>query len=44
MSDLGAPSINISFVEKGKTAIKRGSRGIVLLGVKDNFAVPLNHK
>lgn len=43
MSDLGAPSINISFVEKGKTAIKRGSQGIVLLGVKDNFAVPLNN-
>ena len=43
MSDLGAPSINISFTEKGKSAIKRGSRGIVLLGVKDNISAPLNN-
>lgn len=41
MSDLGAPSINISFTEKAKSAIKRGSRGIVLLGVKDKFTTPM---
>lgn len=42
MSDLGAPSINISFTERGKSAVKR-SRGIVLLGVKDNITAPLKN-
>lgn len=43
MSDLGAPSINISFAEKAKSAIKRGSRGVVLLGVKDTFTIPMTN-
>ena len=30
MSELKAPEINISFKEKGASAITRGSRGIVL--------------
>lgn len=32
---MGAPSINISFIEKAVSAITRGERGIVLLWVKD---------
>lgn len=32
---MGAPSINISFIEKAVTAITRGERGIVMLWVKD---------
>lgn len=32
---MGAPSINISFIEKAISAIKRGERGIVMLWVKD---------
>lgn len=43
MSTLKAPEINISFTEKGGSAITRGSRGIVLLGVKDTFVAPLSN-
>lgn len=43
MSTLNAPEINISFKEKGASAITRGSRGIVLLGVKDSFVAPLKN-
>lgn len=32
---MGAPSINISFIERGTSAITRGERGIVMLWVKD---------
>lgn len=41
MSDIKAPEINISFIERAKSAIERGSRGIVLLGVKDTFVMPM---
>lgn len=41
MSDIKAPEINISFIERAKSAIKRGSRGIVLVGVKDTFVMPM---
>ncbi len=41
MSDIKAPEINISFIERAKSAIERGSRGIVLLGVKDTFVIPM---
>lgn len=34
---MGAPSINISFIEKGISAITRGERGIVMLWVKDTL-------
>lgn len=34
---MGAPSINISFIEKAVTAVKRGERGIVMLWVKDTL-------
>ena len=34
---MGAPSINISFIEKAITAVKRGERGIVMLWVKDTL-------
>ena len=34
---MGAPSINISFIEKAITAIERGERGIVMLWVKDTL-------
>lgn len=37
---MGAPSINISFIEKAITAIKRGERGVVMLLVKDTLAAP----
>lgn len=43
MSTLKAPEINISFTEKGASAITRGSRGIVLLGVKDAIVAPLKN-
>lgn len=36
---MGAPSINISFIEKAITAITRGERGIVMLLVKDTLEV-----
>lgn len=32
---MGAPEISITFIEKGISAIKRGDRGIVALGLKD---------
>ena len=35
---MGAPTINISFIEKGATAIKRGERGVVALVLKDKTA------
>lgn len=41
MSDIKAPEINISFTERAKSVIERGSRGIVLLGVKDTFVMPM---
>jgi len=34
---MGAPSIDISFIEKGISAITRGERGIVMLWVKDTL-------
>ena len=39
--EIKAPEINISFIDRGKSAVRRGSRGIVLLGVKDTFVAPL---
>lgn len=40
---MGAPSIDISFIEKGTSAVKRGERGIVMLWVKDALpALALN--
>jgi hypothetical protein len=43
MSTLKAPEINISFTERGASAIARGSRGVVLLAVKDEFVAPLKN-
>lgn len=37
---MGAPSINISFIEKAISAITRGERGIVMLWVKDVLPAP----
>lgn len=37
---MGAPSIDISFIEKGISAITRGERGIVMLWVKDALPAP----
>ena len=37
---MGAPGINISFIEKGMTAEARDKRGTVLLWVKDALEVP----
>jgi hypothetical protein len=37
---MGAPSINISFIEKAISAITRGERGIVMLLVKDTLVAP----
>ncbi len=37
---MGAPNINISFIEKAITAITRGERGIVMLLVKDTLVAP----
>lgn len=37
---MGAPSIDISFIEKAITAITRGERGIVMLWLKDTFKAP----
>ena len=34
---MGAPSIDISFIEKAISAITRGERGIVMLWVKDTL-------
>ena len=36
---MGAPSIDISFIEKGISAVTRGERGIVMLWVKDTLPV-----
>lgn len=41
MSVIKAPEINISFIDRAKSAVERGSRGIVLLGVRDTFAMPI---
>jgi len=40
---MGAPSINISFIEKAITAITRGERGIVMLLVKDTLEAPVGN-
>lgn len=37
---MGAPSIDISFIEKAISAITRGERGIVMLWVKDTLPAP----
>ena len=37
---MGAPSIDISFIEKGISAITRGERGFVMLWVKDTLPAP----
>lgn len=37
---MGAPSIDISFIEKGISAIQRSERGIVMLWLKDMFKAP----
>lgn len=37
---MGAPSIDISFIEKGISAITRGERGSVMLWVKDTLPAP----
>lgn len=37
---MGAPSININFIEKAISAITRGERGIVMLWVKDVLKAP----
>ena len=34
---MGAPSIDISFIEKAISAVTRGERGIVMLWVKDTL-------
>ncbi len=43
MSEIKAPEINISFVDRAKSAVERGSRGVVLLGVKDTFTAPITN-
>lgn len=40
---MGAPSIDISFIEKATTAITRGERGIVMLWVKDTLPTLANN-
>lgn len=40
---MGAPSINISFIERALTATKRGERGIILLLVKDDVPAGVNN-
>lgn len=40
---MGAPSVEISFIEKGISAITRGERGIVMLWVKDALPVSANN-
>ena len=37
---MGAPSIDISFIEKAISAVTRGERGIVMLWVKDTVQAP----
>lgn len=39
MSKLKSPEVNISFVEKGESAIQRGERGIVALGLQDKTKI-----
>lgn len=39
---MGAPSINITFIEKAATAVKRGGRGIVMMLVKDTLVPETN--
>jgi len=39
---MGAPSITISFTEKGVSAVERGERGIVALLLKDTKKTGLN--
>ena len=34
---MGAPSVDVSFIEKGISAITRSERGIVMLWVKDTL-------
>lgn len=36
---MGVPSINISFIEKATNAIKRGSRGIVAIAIKEESEI-----
>lgn len=43
MGEIKAPEINISFTDRAKSAVERGSRGIVLLGVKDTFVMPVQN-
>ena len=43
MSELKAPEINISFIDRARSAVERGSRGIVLLGVRDTFIAPISN-
>lgn len=43
MSEIKAPEINISFIDRAKSAVERGSRGVVLLGVKDTFTAPITN-
>lgn len=40
MSTLTAPKINITFAELGRSAIARGTKGVVALIVRDSAAVP----
>ena len=40
---MGAPSVDISFIEKGISVITRGERGIVMLWVKDTLPELVNN-
>ncbi len=40
---MGAPSIDISFIEKATSAITRGNRGIVMLWVKDTLPTSISN-
>lgn len=40
---MGAPSMDIQFIERAITAITRGERGIVLLWVKDTLPAPMKN-
>lgn len=40
---MGAPSIDISFIEKAVSAVTRGERGTVMLWVKDMLPVPADN-
>jgi hypothetical protein len=39
MSDIKAPSVNISFIEKAISAITRGNRGIVVVAIKEETPI-----